>query len=534
MVQTYSHCASHKKNRMVGRTKLRCCSYLKGEALDVALLLNKKVRETWTGLVQGLTAYYQSPGRLAGLRRQFAGALRHPGLDPATFATDLGMLAIQGFGDMNEQARDTMIRDKFIDGQEQCALRRQLDGFAPGTPIGEIVDSCRIWESHSDPDQNVRKRIGSESENQSGDSRSREHNRAAVVVDTREQEEVLLEEMLKFIGRSILALGQEGVLPDGMEEQSEGSGNGRGFEGLGQALGPGRRIELTQRRVPPPTVTRGLLGQCREWLEVMTNGKRIGRNSQNCNRRQTISRCIGSADPDGTGRRKSRNKHTKPTPGFMDRGMRPAKCSPTVGKGDRDVRSRVVPGAQTGTLSPLAKCFNPERITHVSQEHMENTDMDLHRSLAMTGVGETEPPCLNNIATMGLADSIETEQPVAVADVAEPGGPAVTGTGGPVEWKKKMRPAADRTGASGSRNGRTEAPVTLEFGSRSENVMPASGLAETGTGSPVGIMKERSDVDGSAEIGMRTGTETGEPVVAGRYMPRFQEGKVRRGAIVVD
>ena len=186
-----------------------------------------------------------------------------------------------------------------------------------------------------------------------------------------------------------------------------------------------------------------------------------------------------------------------------------------MGKGDRDVRSRVVPGALTGTLSPLAKCFNPERITHVSQEHMENTDMDLHRSLAMTGVGETEPPCLNNIATMGLADSIETEQPVAVADVAEPGGPAVTGTGGPVEWKKKMRPAADRTGASGSRNGRTEAPVTLEFGSRSENVMPASGLAETGTGSPVGIMKERSDVDGSAEIGMQTGTETGEPVVAG-------------------
>ena len=186
-----------------------------------------------------------------------------------------------------------------------------------------------------------------------------------------------------------------------------------------------------------------------------------------------------------------------------------------MGKGDRDVRSRVVPGALTGTLSPLAKCFNPERITHVSQEHMENTDMDLHRSLAMTGVGETEPPCLNNIATMGLADSIETEQPVAEADVAEPGGPAVTGTGGPVEWKKKMRPAADRTGASGSRNGRTEAPVTFEFGSRSENVMPASGLAETGTGSPVGIMKERSDVDGSAEIGMRTGTETGEPVVAG-------------------
>ena len=122
MVQTYSQCASHKKsNGWSDETAaLQLFVHLKGEALDVALLLNKKVRETWTGLVQGLTAYYQSPGRLAGLRRQFAGALRHPGLDPATFATDLGMLALQGFGDMKEQARDTMIRDKFIDGQEQC------------------------------------------------------------------------------------------------------------------------------------------------------------------------------------------------------------------------------------------------------------------------------------------------------------------------------------------------------------------------------------------------------------------------------
>ena len=51
---------------------------------------------------------------------------------------------------MKEQARDTMIRDKFIAGQGQCALRRQLDGFAQGTPIGEIVDSCRVCESHSE------------------------------------------------------------------------------------------------------------------------------------------------------------------------------------------------------------------------------------------------------------------------------------------------------------------------------------------------------------------------------------------------
>ena len=112
-------------------------------------------RESWTGLVSGLSAYYQSPGRLAGLRRRFESAFRQPGLDPATFATDLGMLAIQGFGDMKEQARDTMIRDKFIAGQGQCALRRQLDGFAQDTPklwgscgqlscVGESSDSNRV------------------------------------------------------------------------------------------------------------------------------------------------------------------------------------------------------------------------------------------------------------------------------------------------------------------------------------------------------------------------------------------------------
>ena len=135
--------------------------------------------------VEGLTAYYQSPGRLAGLRRQSESAFRQPGLDPATFATDLGMLAIQQFGDMREQARDTMIRDKFIAGQEQCALRRQLDGFAQGTPIGEIVDSCRVWESHSDSNWVAKKGYDSEVGDQSGDSRTRERRKVGVVIEER-------------------------------------------------------------------------------------------------------------------------------------------------------------------------------------------------------------------------------------------------------------------------------------------------------------------------------------------------------------
>ena len=266
--------------------------HLKGEALDVVLLLKKKVRESWTGLVQGLAAYYQSPGRLAGLRRQFAGALRHPGLDPATFATDLGMLAIQGFGDLKEQARDTMIRDKFIAGQEQCALRRQLDGFAQDTPIGEIVDSCRVWESHSDSDRIAGKRIEFGADNQSGDSRTWERNRAAVVVDTREPERVVQEEVWNPNWMKVLEVCEEQLLPSGMEQRSEGSGNERGFEGVGQSLGPWRiKAPLTLGGgVLSPNETGCLLGNCREWMKSVTNGKWMVRNSQDYDRiRQPVS-----------------------------------------------------------------------------------------------------------------------------------------------------------------------------------------------------------------------------------------------------
>ena len=44
---------------------LQLFAHLKGEALNVALLLPKEKRESWTGLVNGLSVYYRSPGRLA-------------------------------------------------------------------------------------------------------------------------------------------------------------------------------------------------------------------------------------------------------------------------------------------------------------------------------------------------------------------------------------------------------------------------------------------------------------------------------------
>ena len=42
------------------------------------------------------------------------------------------------------------MRDRFIIGQENRALRRHLDSVGPDTPITEIVDRCRVWESHKE------------------------------------------------------------------------------------------------------------------------------------------------------------------------------------------------------------------------------------------------------------------------------------------------------------------------------------------------------------------------------------------------
>ena len=78
-------------------------------------------------------------------------AHRRLGLDPATFATELGILALRRFSDMKEKARDLMVCNKFITSQQSCDLYRHLDSAAPETSIGDIVDSCRIWESHAEP-----------------------------------------------------------------------------------------------------------------------------------------------------------------------------------------------------------------------------------------------------------------------------------------------------------------------------------------------------------------------------------------------
>ena len=55
------------------------------------------------------------------------------------------------FGDMGQAARLRLIRDRFIAGHSSCELRRHLDSVAPETPIRDVVDRYRVWESHADP-----------------------------------------------------------------------------------------------------------------------------------------------------------------------------------------------------------------------------------------------------------------------------------------------------------------------------------------------------------------------------------------------
>ena len=92
----------------------------------------------------------------------------------------------------------------------------------PDTPIGEIVDSCRVWES------------------QSGDSRTWERNRVTVVVDNREPEREAREEVSDSQGIKYWKILWETCEPLIKAQLSQNSGNKRGFERAGQPLGPQR------------------------------------------------------------------------------------------------------------------------------------------------------------------------------------------------------------------------------------------------------------------------------------------------------
>ena len=83
---------------------------------------------------------------MADYKRQFERAFRRPGDDPSVFAIELETLAWRAFVDIDSS--EQLVRDRFIDGQAECALRRHLDSLGPDTPMRDIMDSCRVWESH--------------------------------------------------------------------------------------------------------------------------------------------------------------------------------------------------------------------------------------------------------------------------------------------------------------------------------------------------------------------------------------------------
>ena len=86
-------------------------------------------------------------------------------------------------------------------------------------------------------------------------------------------------------------------------------------------------------------------------------------------------------------------------------------------------------------LSTLAENFTPRKISWKQSTPHVPTDNELDRSLAKTGSIKVETPqdgIKSDIATIGTADPTEIDKPVAMADVAESSGPAVSGAGGPV------------------------------------------------------------------------------------------------------
>ena len=128
-------------------TELQLLSHLQGDTLNVALLIPMSRRASRKELTDALSAHYGSPGRLANYRQEFDKTLRKPGEDPSNFAIALETLAVTEFGDMGR-----LIRARFIAGHGICELRRYLDCVPPDTSLRDIVDRCRVWESHAEPE----------------------------------------------------------------------------------------------------------------------------------------------------------------------------------------------------------------------------------------------------------------------------------------------------------------------------------------------------------------------------------------------
>ena len=104
-------------------TALQLLSHLDGDALNVALLVPEFQWVLPGVLVKSLSEHYSSPGRLAEYKRQFERAFRRPGDDPSVFAIELETLSRRAFVDIDSSIQLQMVRDRFMNGQAECALR---------------------------------------------------------------------------------------------------------------------------------------------------------------------------------------------------------------------------------------------------------------------------------------------------------------------------------------------------------------------------------------------------------------------------
>ena len=207
--------------------------------------------------------------------------------------------------------------------------------------------------------------------------------------------------------------------------------------------------------------------------------------------------------------------HPTPASRRLDGERRPARDIRSVPEGNRNVRTRGVQEPVATPLSPLAESFYPRPTSEEQQPRSSYTDNGLDRSLARTGSSKVETTRNNikrKIATVGKAGPIETGEPVAMADVAEPPGSAGTGAGGPVVAGTQFTAVAD----SGLDRSETGEPVVTEMRIQMGiDVADAGGPAVTGAGGSVGVEKGLRSVSGIAGAGGPAGTGAGGPVMAG-------------------
>ena len=70
---------------------------------------------------------------------------------PGKFRNSLRNAGCKGFWGHGTDSPTVTDSDRFIAGHSNCDLRRHLDSTPPETPIRDVVDRCRVWESHADP-----------------------------------------------------------------------------------------------------------------------------------------------------------------------------------------------------------------------------------------------------------------------------------------------------------------------------------------------------------------------------------------------